>query len=55
MANTREQISLLQQAIWKLEAARDLLDEACETVDPNSRAISQIITAVQNDLDEISG
>lgn len=56
MATTKEKISYLQQAVWKLESAKDLVWSALDVTDVASETaqrIQALIDDLNADLDEL--
>jgi hypothetical protein len=52
--NTRDRISSLQRALWKLRDAQDLVSEVLNPIDPVCMSIQHAYELVEVELDELS-
>ena len=52
--NTRDRIASLQQALWKLRDAQDLVADAWSDNDPVCRSIQLSYDLVEIELDELA-
>lgn len=52
--NTRDRIAMLQQALWKLRAAQDLVSDVLSPTDPVTGFIQCAYELVEVELDELA-